>query len=68
MRLWVVYRLDAEVSHLSTVDHVVESLHDLLCRRVTVETMELHNVNKSTQLSSVSRDFCNRWNQWQHWH
>lgn len=47
------YRARADISHFSTLYHVVESAHDLFWWRVTIEAVDLQNIDVCAQSNPV---------------
>lgn len=43
------YRAGTDVPHLATFDHIFQCFHDLLSRRIPVQSMDLQHVDVGTQ-------------------
>ncbi len=46
---WLTYRAGADVSDLAALHHVVERFHDFFSRRVSVQTVDLQDVDVRAQ-------------------
>ena len=43
------YRASADISHLPTLDDIIQRFHDLLPRRASIQAMDLQDVDISAQ-------------------
>lgn len=41
----MTYRASTDIPHLAALNHIVQSLHDLLARRLAVQTVDLQHVD-----------------------